>query len=269
MSSRIKFHALIKLLSKHGLECAKLTKTTTHCVQNTHDLFHGNHLKNYSCIDAGPFISFLFIDELDVREDIFDQLPKYETYYGLKENTFQDMTMTWFHIDNALGAHECNLIFISSDEIYFIDYYMETNRDQLFRVIKFDNEHQARSLIKNALYDKNEEAFDILFDFQESSDSNRYKVKTDCHIFNITKLPTLNNLMKLWILSEPILDKDFLETIENAKIMTFNLNYWHKFLKESDYEFKDKYRKYMIDLNKIYEQYVVQLEKLNLYYTVL
>jgi hypothetical protein len=266
---KINFNTLMKLLSKHGLECSKLVKTSDECVMSTHGLFHGD-VSNYSCIDAAPFVTLLFTEELDVKSSIhFEQLKKYKLYDDLRNKSFQNMHITWFHIDNDLGAHECNLIYISSKEIYFIDYYMETERDQLFRVIKFKDRDEAISLIQKALYEQDEQTFDDLFDFQPTADKNRYNVSTGSHIFKIKELPKFSRLQSIWKESEPILEKDLEGQKKVAKRIDFKRDFWDKFEEEvENYDFKVQYSLYTQKLEKIYEEYYNQLKNLEKYYKV-
>lgn len=287
------FKALIKLLSNHGIECSKLVKTTEFCVYDTNELLSQRNITDYSCIDAAPFITMLFAKsfKLDAISSL-NQLDKLESYDVLMNESFTDMTLTWFHINNDLGAHECNLVYISSQEIYFIDYYQETKRDKLFRVVKFSNKDETKYILKEALFADNHYAFSMLFDFQPSAEKDRYNVTTTCNIFKIDRLPIFTDLWKLWVESLPILDKDlinekeknlyrispeYLESerrkAEENEGLRENIiarrDSWDKFYKSIDYDFFDKYQEEVKRLNNIYNEYVYQIDTLAPYYNVL
>lgn len=263
----IQFQALIKLLANHGIEAAKLTKTTNECIFYTHDYLKNKEMREYSCIDTAPFITMLFVGlNPDTQEEVVNKIPYIETF---PDEAFEPMTVTWFSLDNELGAHECNLIYISDDEIYFIDYYMETNRDKLFRVVKFNDKKSSMELIKFALYEQDEQAFDELFDFQNTAEKNRYNVNASCRIWKIDKLPTIKNLLYLLYSSLPILSED-LKRIRNNIIKNGRSSEWETtFLQDSNYDLKDLYDPKIDELLDIYLQYEYQLKVLSKYYIVL
>lgn len=266
---RVKFDALIRLLALHGADCVHMTKTTEECVLDTHEFITKGSQRSGSCINTAPFVVLLFSD-LEVNPNgMLDQLWEYPSYDDFQEESFEDMTNTWFSIDNELGSHECNLIYISSEEIYFIDLYMETERDKMFRVIKFTSYARAVTLINEALFLGNEKAFDELFDFQPSAEKDRYNVSTSCRIFKIKSLPDFERLWEIFNQSAPILENDLKEQIERAKKIDFNLEYWGEFLRTSNYDFMEAYQKSVTKLNLIYDEYIKQLSVLSNYYTVL
>ena len=184
------------------------------------------------------------------------------------------MTCTWFHIDCGIGGHECILITISKDEIYFIDYYIETERKKLFRIIKFKTLDKAYTLIKEALYQNNNEAFDRLFDFQPNADKNKDEITTNCHILKINELPTFNKLWKIWIDSYPILKELHDEEIQEAKdhrkakdpSRKFMNEYYNTFLKQvQTYNFEKEFEQEMDKFNIIYNELSIEIE----YYDIL
>ncbi len=267
--SRHDFNILLKFLSNYGIESAKLVKTTSDCVLNVHELFKKRNISTYSCIDASPFITALFIQDFHVRTDIqFEQLEEHKKYDKLMKKSFTDMHLTWFHITDILGAHECNLIYISSDEIYFIDYYMETGRQKLFRIIKFNSESEAKKMIQQALFNGNDKMYDLLFDFQYQvqEEGEPREVSTKCHIFKIDQLPTFTRLQELWEQSRTILIKDFENEILGFQEGKKPSNkFWNQFGNEMEYDFEAEYDQKVNELTLFYEQ----VETINTYYTVI
>jgi len=259
------FQILLKFLQNYGVESGHLVNTTDECVLGTHDSMIYKDNINYSCINMSRFIAALFTNKFNVDSlDDFDNIDA-KFYDKLMKKSFTDMNFTWFHIDNEIGVHECSLIYISEDEIYFIDYYMETQRKNFFRIIKFKNKKQAKYLIQEALFNQNEEAFDILFDFQESVQSH-YNVTTNCNIFKMTKLPTFKKLQKLWEISLPILEKKMNFHRENAKTIDFNRElYWDKFEETNDYDFETQFTETVADLTNKYNKIVQQFKYYNAY----
>jgi hypothetical protein len=272
-SDRSDFNALLKLLVNHGVECAKLVSgTSTECVIGAHQLLTEHDILNYSCIDTSAFITALFVQELNAESDIlFDQVKgKYENYEELMDESFENMKCTWFSLINDIGGHECNLIVISPDEIYFIDYYMETKRDKLFRIIKFNDIATAKDLIDRALFKQDEVAFTKLFDFQSTAEKDRYGVETTCNIFDITELPSFSRLQTLWEQSLPILLDDFNEMKANLEKRKNLDKFWSKFKKTSEeYDFETEYNKIIAELEDKYYEYLDDILELSQYYTVL
>ena len=223
------FHNFLKFLGDNGTMCSKMTRTKQVSVRDLLEFFTNGHLSDvcygHSCFNVGPFITALFSEEYKIPnkslthvrdDDFYYRGNTLETYREFLTN-FRDMKLFWFH----LTSHECNLIRISKDEIYFIDYYMETERPKLFRIVKFTTMTECLTIIKKVMFDKDEETYKNLFDFKNDTYKNTYEYGVSFEVYDILRLPTMNKLINMWNHSLPLYLRDIKDIKE--KLPNYNL----------------------------------------------
>ncbi len=228
-NDRREFNALLKLLVTNGIECSKLVNTFEGCVEDVSGFLSKKDV-GHSCIPTAAFITALFVQDLNAQTAILEQQIEdteiYPLHEKLMDESFENMKLTLFHIGNELGIHECNLIVISQEEIYLIDYYKETKRDSPFRIIKFKSMKLCKKLIKEALFENNKKMYDLLFEVQPSDENEGIdeNVTTTCNIFDIQSLPNFKRLETLWDESLAILEGEF-KTLKKKNKLDFNKRY--------------------------------------------
>lgn len=261
MTSRIEFDILMKMLADHGLEIFKMIRYENSASLDAYCTIDSDR-ESGTCFLAAPFIIYLFngnqisdININELEEGSFIEAEK------LDNNSFKPMKITWFKITD----HEFDLIYINMDEIYLIDYYQETGRNKLFRIIKFKNVKLTKELLTKALFDNNYQAYKQLFDIQDdndfvSGDHENFDVQVLYKIYNIPQLPTYSNLRSLFLESLPLFEQDKEEAIEILKKRKDRT--LKKLLNFKSEEYMERVKKF----DKIYKNY---LENENKYYDVL
>jgi hypothetical protein len=211
-----KFHVLLNFLSINGTIASKLTRTIDTSIRDCLDLLFKGDKISHTCFAAGPFVLLLFggitkniaanpgrdlmnprnfsiIEEITVDNRILDKMGKaWESFLG----SFQPMTVTEF----SLPDHETVLAYINEYEIYLIDFFMESNRDQWFRVKKFKDVHDALDQIYNVMFAQSRRSYMKLFGFQKGATcyQESYKGYLTFQMCEIIELPTLDKLILLW-----------------------------------------------------------------------
>ncbi len=211
------FCALLLYLKKYGTFASKLTFTDIeHPMNDIYSLLYFYDVLNYSCTLAGPFLTALFTEEYKFSEtvDSTDILNRFPSYKSFKGSTFEDLLkfmvpmtfIRFFPLD-----HDCSLIYISDDEIYLADFYMEPERKNVFNVKKFKSADEAKSCLHDAFYsiEKGPQAYKNLFGFTNDSYLDSFYTVSGIpeqqsvvfYPFKIKKLPTFEKLKSLWAIS--------------------------------------------------------------------
>jgi len=203
------FHILLKFLSYNGIRASKLnyainTSSNEVCELIYTDKDSLDKFLSHSCFHMSRFIRRLF--------SISNIKQNYKGFNTFKEN-FKDGKIFTF----STFSHNFNIIKISRFEIYLIDYYSETQRPNLFRIIKFKSQSQALEIIKEALFTHNLDAYKNLFDFKNNScdyfNRDEWENYTNFEIDDFDYTADIYKLIEMWKDSE----KDFLKEIEIYK----------------------------------------------------
>ncbi len=205
---------LLSLLGNKGLECSILVRTDEEALYYT-NIF--NLKKSYSCFFASQFITYLFLN-IELEDNLLNDLSNNNKFNEF-DKCFSNMKMSWFHIGHENGSHECNLIYISSNEIYLIDYYSETNRKKTFRVIKFKTEELSKNILNEALFNNNSDMYNILFGFKNKE--KIINISASFHIFDINKIPDFSDLNNLFEKSLILFENDFDNNKKRCKKIIF------------------------------------------------
>lgn len=230
------FRALLKLFNNKGIVISKMVYNNISHEATMLSLLRLLYLNDmsHSCFDTATFLTALFVDDYHLSYkldsvDLINQFPKHKTPEEF-DQLFKPMTFT--RINDI--THDFSIIYISDNEIYLIDYYYETGRENFFRVKKY-NYMEIHTLILAALFSVEEgpQAYKTLFDFKNDSyidlymdmdTGERHSMKgVRFWSFKIKTLPTIEKLIRLWDISSDMYIKQYNEELQSVDYNTFKI----------------------------------------------